>query len=74
MQHHAVSNVDTDVTCSCSVSIRPLKEDQVPGLCLTAGNNSADVFQSIRGDPSDVPAVAAVIDHPAHEAGAVKAG
>lgn len=67
MDHHIVAHINTHMARSRRI-IGSLEEDQISRLCVRRGNLRTAAHQSIRGLPADIPAIAAVIDHPAHEA------
>ena len=73
MDHHAVTDIDTDVGCTRSV-VGSLEKDQVTRFCGGSGDNGTDTFQAIGRQSAHTPAIAAVIDDIGHEAGTVKAG
>ena len=54
--------------------IGPLEKYQVSRFCLRWGDSHAVLAQLVGCHSSDIPSVSAVIDDPAYEAGAVKAG
>ena len=72
MDHHAVTDIDGHMGGSCGV-IRALEKDQVPGLGFAPRNDGTDLPEAFRCQPSDIPAVTAVIDDPADKTRAVKA-
>lgn len=73
MDHHAIADVDSNVRRANGV-IGFLKEDQVTRLCIRRRNITALSAQTVGCCTPNAPPIAAVIDDPANEAGAVKTG
>ena len=71
MNHPALANIDGDVGYPRPL-VGVLEKHKVTGLCFCFADRRADVVQALRGQASNAPADAAVVDDPAHEAGAVK--
>lgn len=66
MNHFVVTNINTDVGSSRCI-ISALEEHQVARLHIGRGYTGADVSETVRTEPSDVPAHTAVIDYPGHK-------
>ena len=73
MDHHTIADIDANVRRASGV-IGFLEEDQVAGLCIRRGNITALPAQAVGCCTPNAPPIAAVIDNPADEAGAVKTG
>ena len=73
MDHHIVSHIDTHMTRSWCI-ISSLEENQVTRLCLGWRYTGTISHQSICRLSSNIPAIAAVIDYPAHKTRTVKTG
>lgn len=73
VDHHAIADVDSNVRRANGV-IGFLKEDQVAGLRIRRRNITALPAQAVGCCTPNAPPIAAVIDDPAYEAGAVKTG
>ena len=71
VDHHPASNVNAHMGCPIGV-IGALKEDDVSGLCGAGRDDGELSAKGFRIQPAVVPAVAAVVDDPAHKTGAVK--
>lgn len=71
VDHHPVPDIDPHMARARGV-ISPLEKYQVAGPCLGRGYRRAAPSQPFRRLPAHVPAVAAVVDDPAHKTGAVK--
>ena len=71
VDHHSVSDVNAHVGRPIGV-IGALKEDDVSRLCGAGRDDGELPAERFRIQPAVVPAVAAVVDDPAHKAGAVK--
>ena len=73
MDHHPVAHIDGNVACTGCV-VGSLEEDDISRFCLTPWNDGKLLSQAFRRGSTIIPAIAAVVDHPAHKAGAVKTG
>ena len=73
VDHHVVPHINPYMAGSRRI-VSPLEEDQVSRFCFCRGNFGTVSHQSVCSLPADVPAVPAVIDHPAYKPGTVKAG
>ena len=71
MNHFVITDVNADMGSSCCI-ISALEEHQVAGLHIGRGYTGADMPETIRTEPSNIPSHSAVIDHPGHKTGAVK--
>ena len=67
VDHHVIAHIDSHMACTRRI-VSPLEKDQVSRLCFRRGNLGTVSHQSVCSLPADIPAIAAVIDHPAHEA------
>ena len=73
VDHHAIADVDSNVRRANGV-IGFLKENQVTRLCIRRRDIAAFSSQTVGRCTPTAPPIAAVIDNPANEAGAVKTG
>ena len=71
MDHHPASDVNAHMRRPIGV-IGALKEDDISRLCGAGRDDGELPAEGFRIQPAIVPAVAAVVDDPAHKAGAVK--
>lgn len=74
VDHHPIAHIDAHMGSVAGVwgVVGVVEEDQVPRLRLVGRDDVADIFQPPGTQPAHVPAIAAVVDDPRHEAGAVK--
>ena len=73
VDHHTIADIDANVRRANGV-IGFLEEDQVAGLRIRRRNIAALSAQAVGCCTPNTPPIAAVIDNPADEAGAVKTG
>ena len=73
MDHHAIADIDANVRRVNGV-IGFLKEDQVTRLCIRRRDIAAFPSQTVGCCTPNAPPIAAVIDDPTNETGAVKTG
>ncbi len=74
VDHHPIAHIDAHMGGVAGVRgvVGVVEEDQVSRLRLVGRDDVAYPFQPLGPQPPHAPAVAAVVDDPRHEAGAVK--
>ena len=71
MNHHPIADINPHMADARCV-IGSFEENEIAGFGVGGGNRGADVAKALCAQPPDIPA--GMIDDPAHEAAAIKAG
>ena len=73
VDHHTIADINTNVRCTGGI-ISALEENQISRLGRAFRDNIAYAHQTVCGQSSNTPTVAAVIDYIGNKPGAVEGG